>query len=58
LTWYDYMINSYVSEIMSSPTRTIEGLYDGSGNLIVFSGSETDVKAAVKQFFTYRRSRT
>lgn len=58
LTWYDYMVNSYVSEIMSSPTRTIEGLYDGSGNLIVFSGSEADVKAAVKQFFTYRRSRT
>jgi len=40
MTYYDHMINKYVSNILNSPTRTIAGLYNRTtGGLFVFSGT-------------------
>lgn len=56
MTYFDHMIYKYTSDIIASPTRTKEGLYDRTtGALIVFSGTDKDVRNAVTQLFTYRK---
>jgi len=58
LTYQEYLINKYTKIIFNSPTRTLPGLNDSSGNPIVFNGSINDVRNTVTKLFTYRKERT
>lgn len=55
VTFMQYMVNKYTALAMASSNRTIPGVFDDNGNLIVFNGTIQDVQNAVRELFTYSK---
>ena len=56
LTFYEYMVQKYTDEALSS--GTIAGLVDLQGNVYHFSGSRDEIESQVRELLSYTRRYT
>lgn len=55
LTWYDYMVNTYIQKAKTE--RFVNGIYNDDGQLIDFSNkSEDDIKSIITDRFTFYKN--